>query len=326
MKKFYFLASALLAMTSVKAQFTTVDFEDLTLPAIDTFYTGEDFVGQFESNNVVFGNYYEETSWGYFWNGFSYSNKTDNTTAGFSNQYSSFAGEGATNSSNYAIFFPSDTLTFPGIGAEFGNISVTNTTYAGISMRDGDMFAKQFGSINGVDGQPDGTNGEDYFYVTVYGWTQALAAVDSIDIYLADFRFTDDNDDYILEEWTNFDLSDLNGSKYFTFKFTSSDIGSFGINTPQYFALDNLEYSEMAANLTAEELITSIYPNPAKEHVSINGKPGVLTISDINGRTMYQLDHQGKSILSVADYPSGIYFIQLTSGTTTHTQKLVIQK
>jgi hypothetical protein len=325
MKKFYFLASALLAMTSVQAQFTTVDFEDLTLPAVDTFYNGADLADQFESEGVIFGNYFEETAWGDYWTGFSYSNMTDNTTAGFGNQFSAFPGVGANGSANYAIYYPSDTITFPGIGADFGNAAFTNTTYAGISMRDGDMFAKQFGNPNGADGLPDGTNGEDYFYVTIYGWAQDLNLVDSIEIYLADFRFADSNDDYILDEWTNFDLSALNGSKYLTFGFTSSDMGTFGINTPQYFALDNLEYSENVNSLSEEKLITSIYPNPATEYLTVNGNPGELTLLDINGRVMNATPHNGYSKLSISDYPAGVYFIRLTTGSASQTQKIIIQ-
>ncbi len=92
MKKFYILASALLAATSLKAQFTTVDFEDLTLPAVDTFYNGADGAQQFTSNDAVFGNSFEDFGNYIVWSGFAYSNMTDNTTAGFGNQYSSFAG------------------------------------------------------------------------------------------------------------------------------------------------------------------------------------------------------------------------------------------
>jgi hypothetical protein len=325
MKKFYFLVSALVILTNVNAQFTLVDFENLTLPAVDTFYTGEDLDGEFESQGVIFGNYYETTAWGYFWNGFAYSNVTDNTTAGFGNQYSAFAGEGANGSNNYAIYYPSDTITFPGVGAEFGNIAITNTTYAGISMRDGDAFGKQFGSSNGADGQPDGTNGEDYFFLTLYGWANDLSLVDSIEIYLADFRFSDNTADYILDEWVNFDISTLNGSKYFTFKLTSSDIGDFGINTPQYFAIDNIEYIELVNNLKDEEIITAIYPNPAKDILTINGFPGKLTLMDLSGRVMNEVQHDTSTQLSVSNYPSGIYYIRLTSGEKSQVQKIVIQ-
>ena len=60
MKRFYILASALLATSGLKAQFTTVDFEDLTLSAVDTFYNGADGAGQFTSKSVVFGNTFED--------------------------------------------------------------------------------------------------------------------------------------------------------------------------------------------------------------------------------------------------------------------------
>ncbi len=325
MKKIYFLASALLAMTSVKAQFTIIDFEDLTLPAVDSFYNGADLAGQFESSNVVFGNYFEATAFGDYWTGFAYSNMTDNTTAGYGNQYSAFPGQGANGSANYALFYPGDTITFPGAGVVFGNAVFTNTTYAAISMRDGDSFGKQFGSPNGADGQPDGTNGEDFFYVTIYGWGQNFVLVDSVEIYLADFRFADNNDDYILDQWTNFNVSNLDESKYLTFKFTSSDVGDFGINTPQYFAIDNIEYTEIVNNLIEEELITAIYPNPATEHVIVKGLPGTLSITDMSGRLMNELQHDGNSKLSVSDYPAGVYFIQMTSGATSQIQKIVIQ-
>src|SRR5690554_4768429 len=108
MKKLYFLASALLAVTTLKAQ-TTVDFEDLSLPAaVDTFYNGSDEAGGFTSGGVTFGNAYN-TEWG-SWSGFSYSNITDNTTAGFANQYSAIPGVGVNSSENYAVYTNGDTL------------------------------------------------------------------------------------------------------------------------------------------------------------------------------------------------------------------------
>lgn len=301
------MAGALLATTFNQAQ-TVVDFEDLTLPQVDTFYTGEDGTGQFTSQDVVFENSYETTQWGYSWGGFAYSNMTDDQTPGFENQYSSFAGSGANTSENYAIYYNADTLILPGIGASFGNVSITNTTYAGISMRDGDQFAKQFGSPNGADGQPDGTNGEDYFYVTLYGWNQQDILVDSTKIYLADFRFADNNQDYILKDWTEFDLSALDGSKYLTFRFYSSDIGDFGINTPLYFALDNLEYSEYINSVQEQpESLISIYPNPASNFVHVNGVDDFVILSNLGEIVLSAKTDQGQ--VDISALPSGLYFV-----------------
>ncbi|HEB89007.1 MAG TPA: DUF4465 domain-containing protein, partial [Deltaproteobacteria bacterium] len=43
-----------------------------------------------------------------------------------------------------------------------------------------------------------------------------------------------------LDQWVFQDLSSLGLVKELGFSFESSDVGSFGINTPQYFAIDNL--------------------------------------------------------------------------------------
>ena len=325
MKKCYILASALLSITTLKAQFTTVDFEDLTLPAVDTFYNGADGAQQFTSNNVVFGNSFEDFGTYTVWNGFAYSNMTDNTTAGFGNQYSSFAGIGADNSDNYAIYTPGDTLYLPS-SSNFGNVSIVNTTYAGISMRDGDQFGKQFGSPNGADGQPDGTNGEDFFYVTIYGWDDNNALVDSTEIYLADFQSSDANDHYILNEWTQFNLSSLDGSSYFTFGFTSSDVGQWGINTPLYFALDNLEYEESNANLTVNNIDFSVYPNPASEQLTIESISGVLKLTDLNGKIVQEIKHINTSTMDVRDLPKGFYLLHLETNNKITTKKIFITK
>ena len=324
MKRFYILASAFLAVSSLKAQFTTVDFEDLTLPAVDTFYNGADGAEQFTSNSVVFGNSFEDFGTYTVWSGFAYSNMTDNTTAGFGNQYSAFAGSGASNSEKYAIYNSVDTLFFPGV-SNFGNASIVNTTYAGISMRDGDQFAKQFGSPNGADGQPDGTNGEDYFYVTVYGWDNTDNLVDSTEIYLADFRSTDANDHYILDQWTDFDLSDLDGSMYFTFGFTSSDVGQWGINTPLYFAMDNLEYAEQNASITNNQLNVTIYPNPATEKLTITSNKGIIKLTNLSGQVLFYQQHNGKTYFDVSNLPSGFYMVHIIADNQSITKKIVIK-
>lgn len=322
MKNRLLLAGALLASISTQAQ-TIVDFEDLTLPTVDTFYTGEDGAGQFTSHDVVFENTYETTNWGYSWGGFAYSNMTDDQTPGYDNQYSAFAGSGDDNSEKYAVYYNEDTLILPGIGAEFGSVSITNTTYAGISMRDGDQFAKQFGSPNGADGQPDGTNGEDYFYVTVYGWDQQDQLVDSTEIYLADYRFADNSQDYILKDWAQFDLSVLDGSKYLTFQFFSSDVGSFGINTPLYFAMDNLTYTEIVTGLAQEKGGNiSIYPNPANDVVNIEGNSNdFMILSNLGKVVCHGRTNQGQ--VDISSLPAGLYFV--TNEDREFTEKLIIR-
>ena len=60
-----------------------------------------------------------------------------------------------------------------------------------------------------------------------------------IEFYLADFRFDDNSEDYIIDAWTAVDLSSLGQVKTVEFSVSSSDTGDF-INTPTYFAIDNI--------------------------------------------------------------------------------------
>ncbi|NET62290.1 MAG: DUF4465 domain-containing protein, partial [Symploca sp. SIO2E6] len=107
-----------------------------------------------------------------------------------------------------------------------------NTTYAALSMLNGDQFAKKFGGPSGND--------PDFFLLTITGLDDSNAVVSTVDFYLADYRFADNSQDYILDTWELLDLSSLTGATRLSFAVTSSDIGPFGLNTPAYFALDDL--------------------------------------------------------------------------------------
>ena len=255
----------------------TVTFEDLTVPS-DGYWRGpalngvdEEIVdetygysstictGSFTSGGVQFVNRYNK-SWG-SWGGFGYSNRTDTTTAGSSNQYSAFPGSGCDASRNYAIAYgysnevdrsnANQLQQLPYVvlpnGLNIQSISVTNTTYAALSMQNGDSFAKRFGYtyqyVNGVKTLVS-SNDPDWFKLTVYG-SDALGNVlsNNVEFYLADYRSSDSASDYIINDWQELDLTSLSDAECLYFNLSSSDTGDFGMNTPGYFALDNVSYT-----------------------------------------------------------------------------------
>jgi hypothetical protein len=205
----------------------TTDFEDLSL-APNSHHDN----GAFTSRGAGFNN----TSSDFGWSGFAYSNQTDATTAGFGNQHSAIVGGGAGGSANYGVAYYSSFDPIPTItlapGTTVQSMSLTNTTYTYFSMRDGDAFAKKFGGASGNDA--------DWLKLTITGLDASNASVGSIDFYLADFRFADNGEDYIVNTWTTVDLSSLSAARKLTFTMNSSDVGVFGVNTPTYVALDNL--------------------------------------------------------------------------------------
>jgi hypothetical protein len=292
-------------------QVVTNDFENITL-SVESFDNGSSGSGGFTADHSFYENTYDPT-WG-SWTGFSVSNVTDNTTAGWANQYSAFPGFGANNSANYAIYYPAGgiDLTTVSTGVYLDSVKITNATYAAISMRDGDAYGKQFGSVNDANGVVDGTNGEDYFRI----WIMAEyvgGELDSMEFYLADYRFADPNDDYIIDEWVNVDLSAFDQPvARLDFRFESSDVGQFGINTPTYFALDDLNFTS-TADIQELSFEMNVFPNPAVNvlNVAAQGVTGEMTITDVKGNLISNESFQNGLSLDVSNLEAGVYYVSL---------------
>jgi hypothetical protein len=216
----------------------TVDFENLTVGGT-LYWNGSDKAGKFSSGGITFENNYN-TAWG-SWDGFAYSQKADATTAGYGNQYSVY--DPATGTNKFVIYYPpfgADAFaSFPS-GEEhiINGISICNSTYTALTMKIGDPnFAKKFGGVSGSD--------PDWFKITAIGYNAAGDSVKSVDFYLADYRATENAKDYIVNKWTNFDLSQLGKINKLTFRFSSTDNGAWGMNTPAYVCLDNLKFEQV---------------------------------------------------------------------------------
>jgi Domain of unknown function (DUF4465) len=224
------LASAI-ALNIATASAATVTFEGL-LSGAGTYNNNAGVSGAFNIDNTSFSNNYNSIYDS--WSGFAISKTVNTTTADYTN-YGSLPGKGADDSDTYAVSYGAAAVKFAtslnlnGMGA-----SMTNTTYAGLLMQNGDPvnnFSKKFGGVLGND--------PDYFKLTISGFAGGTATGTFVDFYLADFRFADNRQDYIVNKWTYVDFSTLGTVDEIRFSYASSDVGQFGINTPTYFALDN---------------------------------------------------------------------------------------
>jgi hypothetical protein len=320
MKKIYSLVAAISISSMFSAQMVS-DLESISLTP-ESFNNGSAGSGSFIDGQMEFTNFYN-VGWS-SWNGFSISNITDNTTAGWGNQYSAFPGSGV-NSSNYAIFYPEGSVGFQDNG-DYGTIDslfITNTTYAAISMRDGDAFAKQFGSSLDANGVDDGTNGEDFFKVWIIAEDFPGIEKDSIEFYLADYRFSDNSQDYIIDEWVKIDLTVIPFSKKkITFRFESSDNGDFGMNTPSYLAVDNVSYQSYWG-ISENEKAFDVYPNPVINLLNVKGSTGEIRIYNLKGELLTVSEHLLESQLDFSDFDSGVYFIELHHENGVSVQKII---
>lgn len=231
-----------------EGDFRVSDFEESNLEE-ESYWNGSDGSGSFISGLARFHNDFNPDY--YSWSGWSYSNISDTITPGYMNQYSAITGggfDGNVRAGNYgtsSLYGPSVidfTLDKPHALEGF---FVTNSTYAALSMEEGDWVAKKFGGIDGTD--------PDYFILQVWGRKDG-ESTDTIEYYLADFREDESDKDYIIETWQWVDLSSLGKVDSLMFGLESSDVGDWGMNTPAYFCLDDLYVIPDAAPFVANPL------------------------------------------------------------------------
>jgi hypothetical protein len=235
-RQFVFLSCVALAFSTASTTAEVIDFQDLAVPASGyfngdpgTLSPGQSVAEPWQSGGVSFANLYGIDSYGGFnyeyWNGFAYSNVVDTTDPAFTNQYASFPG-GGYQTSTYAVAFGDGaafTLPVPGTVAGF---RIANTTYAALTMRDGDQYGFS------APLPPGG-----WFATTATGRLNG-SPTGTATYYLADLRGT--LPPGILASWDWFDLSGLGVVESVEFTFSGSDTGTFGLNTPAYFAMDAL--------------------------------------------------------------------------------------
>ena len=295
-------------------------FDSLTL-GNESHWDGSDQSGIFYGEHGFwdFQNEYD-TSWGGYWaSGWAYSNETDVATVG--NQFSSFAGGDVSGGGNYII--GTTAISDPGASFLFSvglNFYVTNSTYTAISMRDGDLYGKKFGDSADASGMVDGTNGEDWLKLSIYAYTYGTLW-DSVEIYLADYRFSNDSLDYILDTWEPVVLPFVSDS--LRFSLSSSDIGLFGMNTPGYFCLDHIT-GEYPTDINESSSNTiEIYPNPTHDFITIGDGRGVLEIYSVAGSRVLIQNLFGSSRVDVSSLESGMYLVVLRREDQVFSSKLI---
>lgn len=156
-------------------------------------------------------------------------------------------GGGAGGSQTFAVASgTSSTINLPA-GSSVQSVKATNTATAFYSLRDGDQFAKPFGKVFDEDVGDSGAWVEDgvpdWFKLTFTGYTgtsRTGVVTGQVEFYLADYRFSNASQDYIVQDWTNVDLTALGEARSIGLGFSSTDNGQWGMNTPSYVALDDL--------------------------------------------------------------------------------------
>jgi hypothetical protein len=317
MKTRLFLMS-IIAAPVLHAQ-NTVDFEAFALPP-DTFYMNKSSKS-FSTQAYTFRHRYD-TSFGGYWDyGFSYTNHYDSSTTGSTNQHGVRAYKGMGNSTKYAVAqigTRPPVVKINGSNAGVSGFYVTNTTYAWKSMMKGDAFAKKFGGASGSD--------PDYFKLAIFGYRNGSKLNDSIIFYLADFRFSDNSKDYIVNTWEFVNTTGLGNVDSVSFYLRSSDNGQFGMNTPAFFAIDDFGASPLTTNFERRELTgCAVFPSEFQETLNIiaQNETYLRVVNSVGTIVLERNVSAGNTNIDVGHLSTGVYLTILRSGDKSASAKII---
>ena len=184
------------------------------------------------------------TQYGY-WGGFTASNRTDLNQTGMDAQYTAAAGCGYDGSTQYAVAFTmgvqTDVYATDGQLHTVTGCYVTNNLWTYQDILQGGYGEPPYGGPTGND--------PDWFKVTATGKNASGQTVGTLDFYLADFRFANNEEDYVLNTWEWFDLSPLGDVATISFSLSSSRGSGYNMITPAYFCMDNFNGGGAAPDL-----------------------------------------------------------------------------
>lgn len=296
-------------------------FEDVALNS-QGIWQGEEGENEMFSGGWLFTNYYSS----YFWGGFTASNHTDLNQSGLNAQYTSAAGTGYDGSAQYAVAYTygsqTDVYASDGSAQTVTGCYVTNNLWAYQNMLYGDATATAFGGPSGND--------PDWFKLTATGKNANGQTVGTAEFYLADYRFSDNNEDYVLNTWEWFDLSVLGEVATISFSLSSSKNDSYGMVTPAYFCMDDFNGVGPELPNGIEENLTNIdvYPNPCEGmlHLSLgNTESFEYSIYDLTGQIVVNGRSQGhETVVDMSHFPAGVYFISVIQDGKRFYNKLIL--
>jgi len=217
------------------------------------------------------------------WSGYALSSRSEtiyNTLT--PDQFNSCTGSGYGGTGHFLVVFtfgePIEVLGNPE-GEEVSGFYITNNACTLSAILNGESYSG-----------PAFEKG-DWLMLTITGahadGTEALVST-----MLADYRSEDDQSNYYIGNWQWVDLSSLGKIVSLRFNMSGSRTGDFGLNTPAYFCMDNLNGTPdgVDGRITGIEVISN--KKEQNESIfSVDGrrmeKPtkGINIIRDVNGHT-----------------------------------------
>lgn len=219
----------------IKIDFNDYELKNESYDRGDSIKTNDGFI----FNNTTFPTNPLEDG---YWTGFTISNYFDNRVT---NEPSPFAAYNTKESNNNFLIY-SQPFTPSAANIEFNNnkehvissISITNSQYSYLIMKYGvEELMRPFG------GESNDIN--DWCKLIIRGFDKNGAETDTVNFYLADYRFKNRRKNYIINKWTQVNLEKLGKVNQIELSIESSIKDENGnILTPQIVCIDDIKIIE----------------------------------------------------------------------------------
>lgn len=293
-----------------------IHFEEMAdSVSVDAVIDGSKGQKTYNFNGLFQLNYGWDTSFGgYFGDGWAVSRKNYNkeeTSDFMKHLYCAATGKGFDSSEMYAIGTRNAhiKLNTQDTGWVLFQLNVTNTTFARNSMLLGDAFARKF---NAAD--------KDSFVLVIQGYDKGQLS-GTKRVLLADFRDADTTKHFILNSWKSVEFEAWNVDSLH-FNMESSDNGDWGMNTPAFFAMDNVILSKPLSTQKIKTIPLKLYPNPSNGLVTLelpaNEHPQKVSIFSTSGKLIQEMQVQKTSktaLINASDLMPGMYLVDVVSET-----------
>jgi hypothetical protein len=188
-------------------------------------------------------------------------------------------------------------------------------------MKDGDGFSKKFGGPLGTE--------PDFLRLFVIGYDDNNIPVDTLglddmndEMALADFRM---NRNYLNKNWTPYISGGFKKNIVrMEFQLESTDVGTFGMNTPAYFCLDNLFEVPIESVSKSDKGTIKVYPNPASNFIIADLQNAqAFEIIDLTGRQFMLNENPDSNKIDISELPNGIYCLKVKANESIYNSRFV---
>ena len=151
-------------------------------------------------------------------------------------------------------------------------------------------------------------------------------------LFRSDYRFANNEEDYVVDTWEWFDLSPLGAVHTISFSLSSTKGNAYGMLTPAYFCIDDFNGEAPLPPTPPQgidennDVTISVYPNPAHDFITVETTcTSSLQRIDLYSVTGQLMLSSTETEINVSTMPEGIYFATVFTENQKFVERIIVK-